>query len=142
METTVHPLNMDIEEMPIAERTKRVLGTRGIRTVRQLAAIRPEDFRGLTELTAKEQRDVRSWMEQQGLWAPLWERIPRDLARLPVTQLPLNARTLRTLDWAKIETVGQLIQRTHDELYVLSGMTQNGMQLIKDALRQKDLYLK
>lgn len=142
METTLHPLNMDIEEMPISVRTVRVLGTRGIRTVRQLAAIRPDDFRGLVELTPSEQRDVRRWMEEHHLWSTLHERMPQQLRNLPVENLPqLGKRTLRTLSWAKIATVGELVQRSTEELFALSGMTHAGVVSIKEALRQKDLYL-
>lgn len=143
MQVVTHPLNLDVEEVPeFTPRTVSVLATRGIRTVRQLAAIRPDDFRGLVELTASEQLAVRRWMEQHGLWLPLHQRMSQELRELSVEKLPLNARTQRTLSWAKIETVGQLVQRSYDELFVLSGMSPNGMQLIKEALRQKDLYLK
>lgn len=144
METITHPLNLDVEEIPtLTPRAAAVLATRGISTVRQLAAIRPQDFRGLTELSVREQQEVRNWMEQQRLWLPLWETMPKELYDFPVEQLPgLGARTIRSLGWAKLTVVGDLVRLSWEQLYVLSNMSHAGAVSVRRALQEKGLYLR
>jgi DNA-directed RNA polymerase subunit alpha len=67
--------------------------------------------------------------------------VPPHIADMPIEQLELSQRTYNCLKRSQITRVGQILERTPDELLQLRNFGQKSLQELQDKLRQHDLSL-
>jgi DNA-directed RNA polymerase subunit alpha len=67
--------------------------------------------------------------------------VPPHIADMPIEQLELSQRTYNCLKRSQITRVGQVLERTPDELLQLRNFGQKSLQELQDKLRQHDLSL-
>jgi DNA-directed RNA polymerase subunit alpha len=67
--------------------------------------------------------------------------IPPETYNLPVEKLELSSRTLNCLKRAGIHKVGEILQRTQEELFTIRNFGEKGMEELLNRLRDKDLPL-
>lgn len=67
--------------------------------------------------------------------------VPPHIADMPIEQLELSQRTYNCLKRSQITRVGQILERTPEELLQLRNFGQKSLQELQDKLRQHDLSL-
>jgi DNA-directed RNA polymerase subunit alpha len=61
--------------------------------------------------------------------------------RMPVTELELSVRASNCLETAKIRSVGELVQRTEDELLAVRSFGRTSLREVKSELEKIGLHL-
>jgi DNA-directed RNA polymerase subunit alpha len=67
--------------------------------------------------------------------------VPPHIAEMPIEQLELSQRTYNCLKRSQITRVGQILERTPDELLQLRNFGQKSLQELQDKLKQHGLTL-
>jgi DNA-directed RNA polymerase subunit alpha len=60
---------------------------------------------------------------------------------MPVTELELSVRASNCLETAKIRSVGELVQRTEDELLAVRSFGRTSLREVKSELEKIGLHL-
>jgi DNA-directed RNA polymerase subunit alpha len=72
---------------------------------------------------------------------PLVGTVPSHIAEMPIEQLELSQRTYNCLKRSQITRVGQILERSPDDLLQLRNFGQKSLQELQDKLRQHSLSL-
>src|SRR5207253_271186 len=99
----------------------------------QSANILIDQFALFQELQQEKRRP-----DKQGLSAG---PVPSRIFDMPIEQLELSQRTYNCLKRSQITRVGQILERTPEELLQLRNFGQKSLQELQDKLRQHDLSL-
>jgi len=152
--TPIRRVNYEVEGMRVGERTdynrlKISVETDGTLTPREALensiSIMIKQLKAIVGFTEEEEEEVVeevSETSEKEVETDEKEGIDSEVLKTRIDGLDLSTRTLNALSEANIRTIGGLARKKEDDLLLLEGLGQKGIQEIKRALSNFGIVLK
>jgi DNA-directed RNA polymerase subunit alpha len=146
-------LKRPIAEFELSVRARNCLKKMGIETLGDLVACTEEDLIKEKNFGDTSLQEIKTLLDQHGLRLGMFYRpklLPAaspeggpdpELLQKPVTELNLSARARKCLQKLHIETIGQLLQHSIQDLLNVKNFGETSLQEIKERLAELGLKL-
>ncbi len=150
-------LNRSVAEFELSVRSRKTLEEMGVKTIRDLCKHTEADFLAYKNFGDTSLKEIKDLLGRHGLelgsQSPDKQRLdPYDAATLspeeqqklllPVSQLNLSVRARRAMGRLEIQTIGELVSRSADELLDCKNFGITSLKEIREKLQQLGLKLK
>jgi len=155
-------LQTPVTDFPLSDRARNCLQKMQVRTLGDLTRISEAELESYKTFGEQTLQEIRSMLSQNGLrvgqalsqqqaaarqqvYQQLQESgagADEDVLTKPVDELDLSVRARKALDLLNLNTIGDLVSRTEDELLGVKNFGQTSLDEIKEKLAQYGLSLR
>ncbi len=153
LDRTQQLLNRPVHELELSARARHCLEDLGVETIGDLVALSEQDLMKAKNFGDTSLAEIKEQLQRLGLslgMAPARKEVRREqepqidpqLLSKPVSELNVSGRVRRCLEKLNIETVGQLIEYTPQQLLAVKNFGTTSLRELQEELARYGLALK